>query len=270
MRESSYTFPRLESGLLNEETAKSVGAGGWNAIAPLQGFRPILSNRADTTLWYLCRRVLDMAVAFLLVVLLCPLLLLIGILIRIDSPGSVIYVQDRVGSRRRRGRNGTTSWEIRTFSFYKFRSMYCYADPSLHKEYVERFCRGQIVTQGDSGAREFKLRNDPRVTRLGRILRKTSLDELPQLVNVLKGDMSLVGPRPIPVYEVMHYKESYYERFSALSGITGLWQVRGRGRVPFEEMIRLDIEYVRHRSLWLDLKILLLTVRTVICGHGAN
>ncbi|MGH9896190.1 MAG: sugar transferase, partial [bacterium] len=120
-----------------------------------------------------------------------------------------------------------------------------------------------------SGAR-FKLSNDPRVTRVGRVLRRMSLDELPQLFNVLKGEMSLVGPRPVPLYEVAEYGESDTERLAALPGITGLWQVRGRAEIPFSEMVRLDCEYVRNQSLWLDLKILAATIPAVVSGRGAR
>jgi lipopolysaccharide/colanic/teichoic acid biosynthesis glycosyltransferase len=234
------------------------------------GPSPVISSSSGGAfLSYHCRRLLCLVLAALLVIILGPLLLLIAILIKLDSPGPAIYTQERVGSRRRRTRNGRTIWEVRTFTFYKFRSMYRDADPSLHKEYIRQFCDGHAATDGEAGAR-FKLGNDPRVTRLGRIIRKTSLDELPQLFNVLKGDMSLVGPRPLPTYEVAHYKDAYYERFAALPGITGLWQVRGRGRVPFEEMIRMDIEYARSASLGLDLWLLLFTVPAVISGRGAK
>ena len=206
--------------------------------------------------------------AALLLVLLSAFLALISLLIKLDSSGPVIYQQERVGCRRRR-RGGVTTWELRTFPFYKFRTMFCDADQSLHRRYVRAFCEGQIVAEKTSGA-AFKLKNDSRVTRVGRILRRTSLDELPQLFNVLVGDMSLVGPRPVPPYEVEHYQAAHYERFTALPGISGLWQVRGRGRVPFEEMMRMDIEYTQRCSMWLDLKVLMLTIPAVIWGQGAN
>src|SRR6267142_3954047 len=137
----------------------------------------------------------------------------------------------------------------------KFRSMYQNADPAVHEAYIRDFVEGRAEESGG----KFKLTNDPRVTRVGRILRKFSLDELLQLLNVLKGDMSLVGPRPVPPYEVACYRNGDHKRLAALPGITGLWQVKGRCQVSFEEMIRMDIEYVRDASLLLDLKILFLT-----------
>jgi len=204
------------------------------------------------------------ALAAALLVFLAPLLGCIALLIKLDSPGPVLFVQQRVGSRRRAG-NGRILWEIRTFPCYKFRSMVHNADSALHRDYIRAFVRG-----GTDGAKEFKLARDPRITRAGRLLRKTSLDELPQLFNVLRGEMSLVGPRPVPTYEVAEYQERHYERLAALPGITGIWQTRGRCQVPFEEMIRMDIDYIRRQSLWLDLKLLLLTIPAILSGRGAR
>jgi lipopolysaccharide/colanic/teichoic acid biosynthesis glycosyltransferase len=212
--------------------------------------------------------VLDVALASLGLILLAPLFLLVAVLIKLRSSGPVFFTQERVGSRRR-NRNGRTVWEVRTFSFYKFRSMRSDADSSIHRHYIRQFCEGRPAHHGSDGA-IFKLKDDPRVTRIGRILRKTSIDELPQLVNVLKGDMSLVGPRPLPLYEVAQHKREYFGRLAGLGGITGVWQVRGRGRVPMEEMMRMDIEYVRRPSLWLDLKLLFLTVPCVLPKRGAE
>ena len=143
------------------------------------------------------------------------------------------------------------------------------ADQSIHEEYVRSFVQGRLDA-GEKTEATFKLAHDPRVTRVGRILRRTSLDELPQLFNVLKGEMSLVGPRPVPPYEVAQYHESDAERLAALPGITGLWQVQGRGVVPFREMIRMDLEYVRKQTVWLDLKILFATIPVILSGHGAR
>jgi lipopolysaccharide/colanic/teichoic acid biosynthesis glycosyltransferase len=159
-------------------------------------------------------------------------------------------------------------WVLEDFRFYKFRSMVANADPSCHQAYIKSFREGR-VTEGPNSTR-FKLVNDSRVTHLGHILRKTSFDELPQLFNVLKGDMSLVGPRPVLDYEVSLYDDDHFERFCAIPGITGLWQASGRSQVPFDEMMRMDVQYVRQSSLWLDLKILLLTVPAVISCRGAG
>jgi len=143
------------------------------------------------------------------------------------------------------------------------------ADEAPHRQLTAEFCGG-LLAENEAGGCIFKLKQDPRITRLGRILRKTSLDELPQLLNVLKGEMSLVGPRPVPPYEVAYYEPADYGRLAALPGITGMWQTRGRCQVPFKEMDRMDIEYVRQCSLWLDLRILLRTVPTVLFGRGAS
>lgn len=211
---------------------------------------------------------MDVVLATLLFIFLSPLMLLIAILIKLDTSGPIIFVQERVGARRR-SEDGRTIWEIRNFPFYKFRSMVQNADPSIHQAFIKAFVEGRVETLDTAGAK-FKLTNDPRVTRIGQILRKTSLDELPQLVNVLKGEMSLVGPRPVPTYEVAEYQAWHSERLATLPGLTGLWQVQGRCEVPFEEQIRMDIKYVRNQSLWLDIKILFLTIPAVLSGRGAE
>ena len=232
--------------------------------------RIIVSGTAggDRSPYFTCKRCIDVILATLLLILLSPLMLLIAALIRLDSPGPIIFVQERVGARRR-SKGGRTIWEIRDFFFYKFRSMIRDADPSVHQAHIKAYVEGRVGPSDVRGAR-FKLTDDPRVTRVGRVLRKTSLDELPQLVNVLKGEMSLVGPRPLPTYEVAEYQPWHRERLAALPGITGLWQVKGRCQVPFEEQIRMDIEYVRNRSLWLDVKILFLTIPVALSGRGAE
>ena len=142
------------------------------------------------------------------------------------------------------------------------------ASPEAHQAYIREFVEGRARPSSENGI--FKLTNDPQVTRLGRVLRRFSLDELPQLFNVLKGDMSLVGPRPVPPYEVMYYQNQHYKRLAARPGITGLWQVTGRCRVSFEEMIRMDLDYIQRASLSLDLKILLLTIPAVLSMRGAE
>jgi lipopolysaccharide/colanic/teichoic acid biosynthesis glycosyltransferase len=225
----------------------------------------VLAEETENNLYFACKRGLDVMLACLLLILLSPLLLLIAILIKLDSPGPVIFSQERVGSQRQwLGR--TSLWVIRNFRMLKFRSMYQNADPAVHEAYIRDFVEGRAEERDG----KFKLTNDPRVTRVGRILRKFSLDELLQLVNVLKGDMSLVGPRPVPPYEVAGYRSGHHKRLAALPGITGVWQVKGRCRVTFEEMVRMDIGYVSDASLWLDLKILFLTIPAVISRRGAE
>ncbi len=242
-------------------------------MAELQTWRwpshfDVLRGASESNLYLACKRGMDIILAGLLLILLLPPLLIIAILIKLDSRGLVIFAQERVGAKRRRfGRNAV--WVIQNFRMYKFRSMVADADSSVHEAYIRDFVEGRAKASEESGG-EFKLTKDPRVTRVGRILRRTSLDELPQLVNVLKGDMSLVGPRPVPPYEVACYRNGDHKRLAALPGITGLWQVAGRCRVSFEEMIRMDTEYIRNASLWLDLKILLLTIPAVLSGRGAE
>lgn len=169
-------------------------------------------------------------------------------------------------------KGGQVAWDVQNFRFYKFRSMVHNADPALHRAYMQAFIQndeaGMAALQG--GTTEVrKLVRDPRITRLGHFLRRTSLDELPQLWNVLKGDMSLVGPRPAVPYEVDMYEAWHRRRLEALPGITGLWQVEGRSAVNFDEMIQLDIWYVEHQSPWLDARILLKTPQAVVSSKGA-
>jgi lipopolysaccharide/colanic/teichoic acid biosynthesis glycosyltransferase len=226
--------------------------------------RPVEGTRA---LYHTCKRAIDLAGASLLLLLLLPLILLIAGAITLDTRGPVFFVQERVGARRRSD-GGRTRWETRPFFIYKFRSMAVGSDSSLHEQHVRNYVAGRL--EGAGASAKFKLPRDSRVTRVGRLLRRTSLDELPQLFNVLKGEMSLVGPRPVPAYEVAGYREGDKERLTALPGITGLWQVNGRADVPFAEMMRLDREYVRRQSLWLDVKILAATLPAVLSGRGAE
>ena len=224
----------------------------------------------QTDAWYYySKRLIDVLIVASALLFLAPLMLLIAALIKLDSSGPVFLVQERIGSKRC-VENGRTSWKIQKFRIYKFRSMFHNADDSIHRAYIKAFVQGN-AEQADSSGPKFKLTNDPRITRVGHLLRKTSMDELPQLINVLRGEMSLVGPRPVPEYEVAEYREAWhYGRLAGLPGITGLWQVTGRCQVEFEEMIRLDLEYIRSQSTWLDLKILFLTVPAVLSGAGAE
>jgi lipopolysaccharide/colanic/teichoic acid biosynthesis glycosyltransferase len=228
----------------------------------------ILREERKGDLYFFFKRSTDLILSALLLVLVLPLTVLIALLIKLDSPGPIIFVQQRVGARRR-SIGGRIVWEICNFPFYKFRSMVQGADQSVHQAYIRAFVNGQVETS-ERAKVKFKLTNDLRVTRVGGILRRTSLDELPQLLNVLKGDMSLVGPRPFPTYEVAEYRDCHLRRLAAQPGITGLWQVKGRCQVPFEEMIRMDIEYVCKQSIWLDLKILLFTIPAVLSRRGAE
>jgi lipopolysaccharide/colanic/teichoic acid biosynthesis glycosyltransferase len=220
--------------------------------------------------YFACKRALDIVLTLMILLLLWPLMVLIAVLIKLDSSGPVFFVQERVGARRR-WRADDMGWDVCAFPCYKFRSMFYGADQSLHKAYTEAFVEGRAAKMGEDAAGGlFKLVNDPRVTRVGRILRKSSMDELPQLLNVLKGEMSLVGPRPVPTYEVAQYNPQQWERVTVWPGLTGLWQVYGRCQVTFDDMVRMDLEYIRRQSLWLDVKILTLTLPAIFSGKGAD
>jgi lipopolysaccharide/colanic/teichoic acid biosynthesis glycosyltransferase len=201
------------------------------------------------------KRLLDLAGSMLALAMFSPLFLLIALAIKLTSKGPVLFEQVRIGQYGRQ------------FMFLKFRSMQVSNDPQIHKEYVTRLIAG---AQDSSPEGVYKIKDDPRVTRLGGFLRKTSLDELPQFWNVLLGDMSLVGPRPPLPYEVEVYDIWHRRRLlEAKPGITGLWQVNGRSHTRFDEMVRLDLQYTRLSSLWLDVSILLQTPRAVVLGDGA-
>jgi len=204
------------------------------------------------------KRGLDVAGGVALLILLSPLFVLIAVLVKVSSPGPVLFRQVRVGQM------------MKPFTMLKFRTMHVNADEGPHHQFVSRFITGSAhgADLGTNGL--FKLSDDPRITSLGRFLRKTSLDELPQLWNVLRGEMSLVGPRPPLPYELEQYKRWHRRRVvEAKPGLTGLWQVTGRSRTTFDEMVRLDLRYARMRSLSTDLKILLATPAAVISGKGA-
>jgi len=211
------------------------------------------------------KRVLDVVVSAALLVICAPLMVLISVAIKYDSAGPVIFASDRVGVRRS-GRDGK-ELQLSTFRMYKFRSMVVHADSTIHENHIRAFVNGDLPPVTTRAG--FKLANDARVTRIGRILRATSLDELPQLVNVLRGNMSLVGPRPLPLYEVSHHSPRAQVRLEAVPGLTGLWQVKGRANASYAEMISLDLRYVESQSFFLDLKILMLTVLAVLKGRGA-
>jgi len=222
---------------------------------------PDLQRRDETNrLGRVMKRAMDIVGSLVLLALLSPVFAIIAAAIKLNSRGPVLFKQKRIGE------HGTP------FTFLKFRSMYMNNDSSKHQEYVRQLIAGQAEKKGNDGqgGGVFKLTNDPRITPVGRFLRRTSLDELPQFLNVLSGEMSLVGPRPPVPYEVEAYETWHRRRLlEAKPGITGLWQVEGRSRVEFDDMVRLDLRYARACSPWLDLKILLQTPKAVIGGSGA-
>lgn len=206
----------------------------------------------------LAKRVLDVVVAALLLVCLIPVLLVCALAIRLDSPGPVLFRQRRVGAGGK------------AFTMLKFRTMRADADPALHRAFVTAFIQGKAAPEAKQGSQLYKLVRDPRVTRVGGWLRQSSLDELPQLWNVVRGDMSLVGPRPPLPYEVVEYSRTHLQRLAVTPGITGLWQVSGRSSTTFEEMVALDLEYIRKRSLVLDIRILLATIPALLSTKNAH
>jgi len=204
----------------------------------------------DTTvrLTYALKRFFDIVLSLLALILLSPLFLLIAIIIKTTSRGPVFFVQERVG------------YYGRSFLFYKFRSMYVDAEARKRALMEQNESKDGVI---------FKMKNDPRITPFGRIIRKTSMDELPQLLNVLLGDMSLVGPRPPLPSEVQQYSLDDRKRLNVKPGITCIWQVSGRSDIPFKKQVELDKEYIQSQSLWKDLVVLLRTVPAILSGRGA-
>jgi lipopolysaccharide/colanic/teichoic acid biosynthesis glycosyltransferase len=222
-------------------------------------FHPIVKQGERPRRGYeLTKRALDIALSATLLAMLGPVFLVIAALVKLTSPGPVFFRQERIGQM------------MKPFKMLKFRTMRTNADHGIHHEFVTSFIKSSSRRRESGRAGFFKIANDPRVTPVGRILRRSSLDELPQLWNVLRGDMSLVGPRPPLQYEVEQYQSWHKRRvFEAKPGLTGLWQVTGRSRTTFDEMVRLDLQYARSTSVWTDIKILLATPRAVISGKGA-
>lgn len=260
------------SGTEQPAIAAALGERGrlrpWQAVVRAKG-RPG---------YFLAKRVLDLALASLGLLIVSPVLLLAAILIRLTSKGPAFFCQERVG------------FGGRHYKMYKFRSMYVNSDDRLHREAYQQFLRGERTNGKVDGAlvvaeqtkegvpldaarlpkhKGSGVPRDPRITPLGYFLRRTSIDELPQLLNVLRGEMSLVGPRPPIPYEVGLYQPWHLKRLDTLPGITGLWQVRGRSRVTFDHMVHMDIEYIEHQSFWYDVKLILLTIPAVLNRNGA-
>ena len=204
------------------------------------------------------KRALDVIASAAFLAVAAPLFLLIAACVKLRSAGPVFFKQVRVGQHGK------------PVTMLKFRTMNVKSDDTIHKAFVSQLIKGATPGGDSTAAAPYKIVNDPRVTSVGRLLRKTSLDELPQFWNVLMGDMSLVGPRPPLAYEVEQYKPWHYRRvLEAKPGITGLWQVSGRSRTTFDDMVRLDLRYAKNPNAWADIKILLATPRAVISGKGA-
>jgi lipopolysaccharide/colanic/teichoic acid biosynthesis glycosyltransferase len=204
---------------------------------------------------YALKRVFDFLVALVAIILLSPILAIVAIIVRLDSKGPSLFKQERIGQ------NG------KPFKVLKFRSMRTDSNDAVHRAAIEKFMQGQQI--GDSN-NAYKLQRDPRITRVGGFIRASSIDELPQLFNILKGDMSLVGPRPALRYEVDQYRYRHRYRLLVTPGLTGIWQVYGRSKVDFETLVSMDLHYVTDGSIWLDLKLIALTFGVVFKRSGGK
>ena len=252
-------------GVLASDAAFSVVAATYpddlfeslaNGTATLPAFQPFLVSDATTSArgTYAMKRSMDIAGSLIAICLLWPLMLVVAAVIAFTSRGPIVFKQTRLG------KGGVP------FTFYKFRSMTVNGDDGIHREFVANHIKGEPT----DATPEYKLKSDPRVTSIGRLILKTSIDELPQFFNVLKGEMSLVGPRPCIPYEATHYQPWHLRRIlSAKPGITGLWQVEGRSKVSFSEMVRMDVRYIKDCSFALDFKLLFKTILVVLRRDGA-
>jgi exopolysaccharide biosynthesis polyprenyl glycosylphosphotransferase len=255
----------LELGILRKLTLSvHVFPENWDAgcadrVADMKLYPDVSEVAANRRFSKIVKRGMDILGSALLMLVLAPVLAAVALAIKLTSKGPVIFRQERLGQFGN------------TFECLKFRTMFTDNDPKIHREYVRSFIAGKVQEIGsESGAVAYKIKNDPRVTPLGRFLRRTSLDEFPQFWNVLRGEMSLVGPRPPLRYEFEAYDFWHRRRVLEVKpGVTGLWQVAGRSRTSFDDMVRMDLRYSQRWSLWLDLKILLATPLAVFTGHGA-
>jgi len=220
--------------------------------ADVPSARDMARERQAPLLVRAVKRATDVCLSAGSLLALSPLLLVIAVMIKLDSPGPVFFTQERLGK------------SMRTFRMYKFRSMKADAADSLHREAVKRTAESSRREIGN-----FKSLEDPRVTRFGRFLRTWNLDELPNLINILKGEMSIVGPRPALDYELPYYKDWYYQRFDVRPGLTGLWQVKRADAEDFDEMIRMDVDYVEHMRPWLDARLIAMTIPSINRERGA-
>lgn len=206
---------------------------------------------------YAVKRVFDFFVSLIAIILLSPIFLLVALLVKLDSKGPALFHQERIGEAGK------------PFQVYKFRSMRANSDDAVHRAAVAKFLEGKKIAE-EGGENVYKLAKDPRITRVGGFIRATSLDELPQLFNILRGDMSLVGPRPALRYEVEQYRYRHRYRLLVKPGLTGIWQVYGRSKVDFETLVSMDLHYVTDGTFWLDMKLILLTFGVVFKRSGGK
>lgn len=225
-------------------------------VLPVDGWSPngrAIPGPTSSRIWPATKRVIDVAFAAVLLLIMLPVLVMIALAVKLDSPGPFVFRQERCGRGRQR------------FTVLKFRTMYPGVSPEAHRRFIAELAR----SDSDVGPGLKKLTADPRVTRVGAFLRRTSLDELPQLINVIKGEMSIVGPRPALDYELEHYEAEHYTRFEVRPGLTGLWQVSGRNTIDFRGMLALDAQYARTTGLRVDTIILARTPWALLRGHAA-
>ena len=208
----------------------------------------VIENERSNILYEVIKRIIDIVASFIGLILLSPLILIVSMLIKLESKGEVIFKQKRVGL------NG------KEFYMYKFRSMVINAEE----------LKEQLESQNELSGPMFKIKDDPRITKVGKFIRKTSIDELPQLINVIKGDMSLVGPRPSLPKEVKKFEQWMMERLEVKPGLTCIWQISGRNNIDFEDWMKLDIKYVRERSLVLDFKLIFKTIFVLFGDKNAS
>lgn len=197
------------------------------------------------------KRLFDIMTAAMLLILTSPILIIVALAIKFDSRGPIIFKQVRIGKYQKK------------FNFYKFRSMYVGSNEAIHRDYIKNLLTKESEEKHE-GLTTYKLTHDPRITRVGAFIRKTSIDELPQLINVLEGQMSMIGPRPAISYEIEYHDKDMLKRFSVKPGITGLWQVNGRSALTYRQMVEMDLYYIEHWSLWLDIKIAFKTLPQIL------
>jgi diguanylate cyclase (GGDEF)-like protein len=256
-----------------EQAMYEAMESGGNGVRTAAQQLALMGTYHERRSYFVWKRCMDIIGSLALLTVTSPLLLLIGVLIKLDSPGPVLFRQPRVGLRKRRI-DGQTVWELSAFTMHKFRTMCHERGRGMHWQFMKALIQedeeevARIWNSSDRAVK--KLTEDPRITRVGRALRKATLDELPQLWNVLKGEMSLVGPRPPIPYETAEYEARHWRRVEAIPGCTGLWQVSGWNKLGYKEQVELDIWYIKHQSLWLDMKILLQTIPTVLRRIGGG
>jgi lipopolysaccharide/colanic/teichoic acid biosynthesis glycosyltransferase len=243
---------KYSAALSNEKMTQQL-AGSLNDAAGL-------TVRDRNRFGLLVKRTIDIVVSLLVLVLGFPFFFAIALLIKTTSRGPVFFKQKRIG------KNG------RSFTMYKFRTMREGLDDSIHREFTQNFIKGNYShsTLDDSGSKIYKLTDDSRITGIGGFLRRVSLDELPQFINILRGEMAIVGPRPPLPYEYECYEDWHKQRVKVKPGLTGLWQVQGRSSVPFDQMVRLDIHYIENWSLLMDMKIMMWTIPVMLAGTGGH